>query len=162
MINGAQWYLLRTLRHREREAAAAIDLETFIPHEVHFSLRGRKLIRIRAPLFRQYVFVRFDIERDNWQRIRRVYWIEGIVSANEKPLRVPYREIQILRAGEQVGAFDATILPRGCRVRVLNGPFAGLIGEVRRASADRRIEILFAIMGASVRAQVDRLHVAKI
>jgi transcriptional antiterminator RfaH len=163
--NGVRWYLVRTIRHREIEASEAIgalELETYLPHEIHFARRGRRLIRVRAPLFRQYLFARFDLERDAWQQLRRVHWVDGIVSANERPLRVPDWEIDALRRGEQVGAFDQTVLPRGCRVRVLTGPFAGMIGEVSRATPRRRVEILFAILGQTAFVKIDRLHLAKI
>jgi transcriptional antiterminator RfaH len=156
---------VRTLRHREAEAQAAIgelNFESYLPHEIHFARRGRRLVRVKAPLFRQYLFCRFDLDRHPWQRLRRVYWIDGIVSANEIPLRVPDRQVEIIRTAEQIGIYDNTVLPRASRVRVLNGPLAGLVGEVRRATPRRRIEILFEILGRETTIRIDRLQLCKI
>lgn len=162
---GARWYLVRTVRHRELEAHRAIgdlELESYLPHETHFARRGRRLIRVRAPLFRQYLFCRFDVDRHDWQRVRKIYWVDGIISAQEIPLYVPDRQVEIIRLAEQVGVYDNTILPRAARVRVLSGPLAGLVGEVRRATPRRRVEILFEILGRQTTIRIDRLQLCKI
>ncbi len=52
---------------------------------------------------------------------------------------------------EQAGAYDATTLPKGTRVRILEGPFAGFIAEVRRASPRRRVELLLEFLGQQAR-----------
>ena len=113
-------------------------------------------------MFRQYLFTRFDVERDPWHHVRRLYWVDTIVSANEVPLRVPDRQVEAIRLAEQAGAYDATILPKGTRVRILEGPFAGFLAEVRRASPRRRGELLLEFLGHQARIRVDRMSSVKV
>jgi transcriptional antiterminator RfaH len=48
------------------------------------------------------------------------------------------------------------MLSAGDQVVVTGGPFAGLLAEVERSEADRRVWILIEIMGQQTRMQVAR------
>jgi len=166
---GARWYVVRTARFKERqsaEAIAALAITTYLPCETHWTMGGGKRGRVTAPLFRQYLFTKFDLEQDDWVRIRYTRFVDDILCSNEIPLRVPDREIEAIRTAEAAGAYDLTrrhplddpVFPIGSKARVLAGPFAGMIGEVRRATPRRRVEILFSMLG---RVRIDRINLAR-
>jgi transcriptional antiterminator NusG len=166
---GPRWYLVRTLRHDECNAQKAIvglGVETYLPMESHWAKHGRKIKRVTLPLFRQYLFTRFDLERDDWGQIRRAHFVDRIISVDEIPVRVPDQQLEIIRLAEAAGAYDRTIrrpeppdgFDVGTKVRIRAGPFAGLIAEIRRASPGRRVEILFAILGRETRIRLDKMN----
>jgi transcriptional antiterminator RfaH len=167
-----RWYLVRTERHRERAAAEAIGelaLETYLPIETHFARHGRKVRTVSAPLFRGYLFTRFDLERDDWPQIRRAHGVVDLICSNEVPLRVPERELEVIRTAEGAGLYDTTRqpvapdpFPRGAKVRITGGPFEGRLATVARLAPQRRIEILFEMLNRGVRLQIERMHLERI
>jgi len=167
--SGERWFVVRTQRFKERQAAeaiAALAITTYLPCETHWTMGDGKRWSVTAPLFRQYLFTKFDLEQDNWARIRYTRFVNHIICSNEIPLRVPDREIEAIRTAEASGAYDLTrrhplddtAFPIGSKARVLAGPFAGMIGEVRRASPKRRVEILLSMLG---RVRIDRINLAR-
>jgi transcription antitermination factor NusG len=135
-----------------------------LPRESHWAKRGRKIVRVTGPLFRQYLFTRFDFDRDPWHCVRRAHFVDRLISVNEIPVRVPDQQLDIIRQAEMAGVYDRTIrrpgpphgFDVGAKVRIIAGPFVGLVAEIRRASPRRRVEILFAILGRETRIKIDK------
>src|SRR5262249_13185010 len=165
----ALWYVARARRNMEKYAAEAIeelDIATYVPLLIYRNAKG---VRRSAPVFRPYLFVNLDLGDPNWKRVRYAKHVEAVISHNQRPVRVPDQDINIIRIAEIAGVYDLTrcqetmadggdrllILDVGKVVRVINGPFAGLIGEVRRATPRRRVEILFAMLGT---IRIDRAN----
>ena len=95
---GPRWHLVRTVRHHEDDAQKAIialGLETYLPREQRLARYGRKLVPVSRPLFRQYLFTRFDLDCDPWGSIRRAHFVAGLISVNEVPVRVPDQQLDV-------------------------------------------------------------------
>lgn len=161
-------YLVRTLRFNEARAAAVITslgFETFLPLQRRWN--SRRTAILKRPLFPQYLFTSFDLERDEWGSIGRARYVDRIMrSATGIPVRIPDRQINVIRQAErhgeydlaQAGAIATKSFEYGTKVRILTGPFAGLIAEVQRAPPRRRVEILFEILGARVQIELEHLE----
>ena len=168
---GRRWYLVHTERNKEIHAfnaISAIELDCYCPKETHFARHGRRLERVTLPLFRGYLFARFDVDRDPWPDINRSPAVKEIVSANEIPLRVPDRQVELISEAEQAGLYDATNkdeaepFPPGAPVRIVDGPFLGRLATVHKLRPQQRIEVLFDILGQGVRLTVERYRLALI
>jgi transcription antitermination factor NusG len=163
--------ILFAVRHHEADALQAIErlaVEAYLPVEVRWARRGRRR-RIVRPLFGSYLFARFDRARDEWWRIPRLAFVDRVICANGAPAWIPDRQIDVVRMAEATGVYDLTRrhaldidpeFPAGSKVRIIGGPFIGLIAEVRRATPKRRVEILFSMLGRQTIAQVERAMVA--
>lgn len=106
-----------------------------------------------TPLFKGYMFVKFELESGLWQEVFRMRGVRGMVYNNNAPAEVPDEMIENLRALEVDGAIPGETTLRetlgwelGDEVIVESGPFAGFPGVVNTLpsgiSADMRIEEL--------------------
>jgi transcriptional antiterminator RfaH len=112
---------------------------------------GRK-IEGRSLLFPSYVFVAIVAQ---WHSAR---WCPGVIrlvmAGDTTPARVPDAVIAEIRAREVRGLVELPKPPRfkpGDRVRVLHGPFVGLVGLYAGMKPRERVELLLAILGGSQR-----------
>lgn len=164
---GLRWYLARTARHHEiaaRDCVQALGVETYLPMERHIARHGRRLMAVELPLFRQYLFVRMDLNRDPWWDVRRAQWMEDIVSSQQIPTRIPDMQIDALREAEINGAYDSTrkqpkspIFPNGSKVKITGGPFQGFVAKVISAAPDQRVEILLDMFGRGTKIRIEAI-----
>lgn len=124
--------------------------------------RGRTSEIIR-PYVPGYMFVRFDIEHEGWQRINRMPG-SGVRSlmyaADEVPAAVRDEALLPLMALCRDGYViereaDALLVAVGQTVKILEGPFAGFSGPVESA-AGWRIHVLVKIFGRDTRVELKR------
>jgi transcriptional antiterminator RfaH len=116
---------------------------------------GRK-IEVRPPLFLNYAFVQIRLQ---WYSAR---WCPGVcrlVTAGDgRPAIVAEAIISEIRARECNGLVE---LPRpqlepGVKVRVTEGPLAGLQGLVAGMKPRARVEVLLSLLGAHQRVTLAR------
>ena len=88
----------------------ALGLPCYGPRERVWIRHARRRVKSSRPLFRAYVFVAFDIDRDDWGAVLGVKGVVGLLCCDPGvPSRVSAGEIEALRRAEQAGAFDATV-----------------------------------------------------
>jgi transcriptional antiterminator RfaH len=129
-----------------------LGFETFAPAERRYrKARGRKTVSV-LPLFANYIFVRFDREKDSWENILSLDAVQDILMVADLPVRIPDGLITTLRRGEEAGAFDyvrtTPAFKIGQSVQVKEGPFTGLIGKIKAAKAHKRVKILLDSLGS--------------
>ncbi|MDQ2079497.1 transcription termination/antitermination NusG family protein [Xanthobacteraceae bacterium Astr-EGSB] len=155
---GRRWRVAHTEAGWERRAElgiAALGLPCYGPRERVWVRHARRRERRDRALFRRYVFVAFDLDRDDWGAVLSVKGVTGLLCCDPRvPSCVPDAEINALRRAEQAGVFDTTVdgltFRAGDAVQVEAGPFSGFIGEVRRADSKARVDILLASLGTVV------------
>jgi transcription antitermination factor NusG len=93
---------------------------------------------ITKSLFPNYLFAKVDPVR-----LHEVSEIDGVMAVlrgkNGKPSRIPSEVIEALRRAAELGLFDRAEpgrLKDGDMVKILQGPFAGLIGKIKNARRD--------------------------
>ena len=133
------WHVLFTDSRCEQETAHEIQADlgfpAFCPTEKHKRFRhGRKTI-IESALFARYIFVAFDAE-DNWPALLEVEGVCDVLRNDGKPSPVPDAIVPKLMRMQQNGLFDHTRAPNPFPPKSSveiddDGPFAGLIAEVR-------------------------------
>jgi transcriptional antiterminator RfaH len=147
-MGNTEWHAIKSRPGAEGRALIGIEasgMEAFLPVElVRKNHRGEREVTWR-PLFPRYLFAQCDPGRDI-PRLLEIDGIEEILRPGGRLARVPDEAINAIRRAQDMGAFDHTgasgCLMDGENVRVLDGPFAGLIARVRSAKSKHRIEVV--------------------
>jgi transcriptional antiterminator RfaH len=163
--DGERWYVAQTLQHREKLAQLHLRLQgfrSFFPRFRKTVRHARKLHDVVAPVFRGYIFVIFDAERDRWRSINGTLGVARLLTAASQPVPVPAGVVEAL-----IGALDSsglvmlgTDLKPGEAVRIVAGPFAGGLGVLERLDARGRVRVLLNIMGGQATLVINRAHLA--
>ena len=153
----AAWYVVSAKMRREKFAALELarrGVEIFFPR---LALSHRRDIVVR-PLFPGYLFAHLRLPDD----AKRVVWAPGVrrlVAFEGAAPPLPDDAIEFLRAR---GGPDGVIvarprpLPSGHRVRVTDGPLAGLVGIIENPPDARgRVQVLMEILRRQTRVSVD-------
>jgi transcriptional antiterminator RfaH len=153
----AAWYVVCSKPRREDLAAVRLaerDLTVFVPRIV-LERRGKRVVR---PLFPGYLFARLVLPDDG----PRVVWTPGVrrlLTFEDEAPPVPDHAVAFLQA--QAGPDGLIVarprpLPPGRRVRIMNGPFAGLVGIIENPPDARgRVSVLMDILRQQTRVSVD-------
>jgi transcription elongation factor/antiterminator RfaH len=159
--SGERWYAVQT--HPRREATAQLQLQaqgfrTFLPRYVKTVRHARKLTTVSAPFFPRYLFIVLDLHRDRWRSINGTFGVTSLLKANDHPVAVPAEVVEALAA--QCSAIGnvrlAETLEVGQSTKILNGPFADLIGQLVRFDGGGRVQVLLQLLGGNIRVDIDR------
>jgi len=153
----AAWYVVSTKMRREKFAALELarrGVEIFLPR-LALPHRGDFLVR---PLFPGYLFAHLRLPDD----AKRVVWTPGVrrlVTFEGAAPPLPGDAIEFLRARsgpDGVIVARPRPLPPGHRVRVTDGPLAGLVGIIENPPDARgRVSVLMDILRTQTRVSID-------
>ena len=160
-----QWFALYTCASQERRVAAQLEargVEHFLP--LYRSRRNWKDRRVflDLPLFPGYVFARFE-----WPERARALQARGVVrlvGSNGQPSPLAELDIVALRAGVR-GALRVEphlYLNAGTRVRILQGPLAGMTGILVRRKNSYRVVLSVDLIAQSVALEVDAADIERL
>ena len=152
---GERWYLAHTLPNKEVTVAmrlAAQGFRSFLPRHIKTVRHARRMRQVNAPVFPRYIFVALDLDRDPWRSVNGTIGVSSLFMAQDRPLPVQAGVVETLimsayRTGRLRFARD---LRKGDKVRLVNGPFAEVLGLLDRLDNKGRIQVLLDIMGKSV------------
>lgn len=159
------WYAVYTCAQHERRVASELEsreVTNFLP--VYRSLRQWKDRRVELdlPLFPGYLFV--HLARNDRLRVLQVPGVVRIVGFNGQPQPVAECEIAALR-----NSVDALMhiepfpyLPTGCRVRIRQGPLAGIEGILLRKKRQCRLILSLSLIASSVAVEIDGSDVERV
>jgi len=151
------WHAVWTrYRHEQlvcRELAAK-DIETFLPTFTHASRWSDRIKRIERPLFPGYCFARFEEAR--LPRVVATPGVVAVLSNSGRPAPIPLEEIEALQRLVASGLkFDpCSSLVAGTRVRVVNGPLAGVVGRLERRGGQDALILGVELLNSATRVQV--------
>jgi transcriptional antiterminator RfaH len=89
-------------------------------------------------LFPGYLFVRFDPDEDRWQDVQRLSGAVAFVRFGRHPSSIDDNAILAIRRATDEGVFNDSF-EVGDKVKVSDGPFAGMLGKIADLNADRAI-----------------------
>jgi len=141
----ARWHAAYTKSRHEKSVAAQLDIlgiSNFLPLYTRLSRWKDRRVRLRLPLFPNYVFV--QLERARRVEVFRVPGVISLVSSKNEPVALPESEIERLQQsltkdGMLVEPHD--YLQIGQRVRVVRGPFQGFEGILEQKKNSSKLII---------------------
>ena len=155
------WVAASTHVHKESVAITNLERQGFDAYCPMIRRRVRHARRLRdvmRPLFPGYVFVRLDLDRDQWRPIMSTIGVRQLIRFGDRLGALPATFVESLLAREQDGAIT---LPKakdayvpGEKVRLREGPFEGLIATVLAGSDRERLFVLMDMLKRGVRVRV--------
>jgi transcription antitermination factor NusG len=153
-----KWYAAYTRANHERSVVRQLvnrSVEHYLP--VYESVRRWKdrQVELELPLFPSYVFVRIAL--CDRLRVLEVPGIATLVGFNGTPAELPGEEIDALRVGLKQGlrAEPHPYLTVGRRVRVKQGPLAGLEGILLRRKGNWRVVLSLDLIQRSISVDIE-------
>jgi len=155
------WYLIHSKPQQETTAAEQLDRQgfhTFLPRmrrQVRHAGHWRQKVEAMFP---RYLFVQLDADTQDWAPIRSTVGVSTLVRFGNRPACVPEALVEDLREradAESIVATDtrADFNP-GQRVRIIDGPFAGLEGIIQARTARDRVDLLLAVIGQAATTRI--------
>ncbi len=151
------WFVIWTAPRAEADAIQDIErlgFKTYCPLEKCRRFRRNRREIFTRPLFPRYAFVQFD-PHGPWSEIRHADGVVDLLRNDNQPMRLPEGFVESLQHMQQLGLFDHTKLPApfpiGSQVMLdASGPFAELVGKVRRARSRERVDVLIHYLNREV------------
>ncbi len=143
------WYVVQTKVRAEGRVGTRLtsrNIETFLPQIEN--LRRRRHPRIE-PLFPGYLFVRLILSPATLDAVRWTPGVRRLLGVGDSPVPVDEQVIGTIRSGINSEGYIRPAVPfaPGDRVRIAEGPMAGLYGILERpASRAYRVRILLEVM----------------
>ncbi len=154
-----RWFVLLCHPQQERHAfeeLADLKVRVYLPTIPRISTRGvrRAKVEIIEPMFRGYLFVKLNLDRDHKARghISRTPGVHKFLRFDEDYAIVrPDEMARILRTEQaEIDRKDAPYESNyslGEQVRVSDGPFSGFNGPVSDIDPEGRIKVLISLLG---------------
>lgn len=140
------WYLIYTKPRQEYRAQENLQqqgFEVYLPlHQSERLLRG-KLRVVEEPLFKRYLFVRFNEHNSPWHTIRSTLGVSELVRTGDQPAKVPAALVETLMH------FDSkpdALFARGEQLRIIDGPFRDLQAVFEMKDGDQRAIVLIEML----------------
>lgn len=163
------WYVVQLKPgglDRARTNLARQGVTSFMPLRSMTMRRNGRLAMAKRPLFPGYLFIAIGPGAPPWRAINSTYGVAKTVCLEPgRPVRVPSALMSALRARcTTVGDYcsDHESFAPDDNVRVVLGPFAGLLAKVEAVPERERIFVLLDIMGRAVRAQVRAIGLERV
>ena len=176
-----RWYVVHTQSGYEKKAKQDLEArvrslnaedliyEAQIPTEDVVEFKGGKKVVVQKKVFPGYLLVRCRLTDKAFQVIKETPSITGFVGHGPKPTPLGRRDIETFLESKTTG--DEAIKrgrPRlqfesGETVRVREGPFAELSGEIIEINADQlKVKVLVNIFGRETPVELEFSQVAKL
>ena len=163
----ASWFVVHT-RSRHEQAVADLlrtkGIVAYLPRHEVWSRRRDRRMKIEVPLFPGYLFVgaaEGELPLSDVLHSRGVVRLLGVKGV---PQPVPHTQIESLmamtRSGEMLHPLSRLV--RGARVRVLDGPFAGVEGVFLHRGGKDHLVVSIEMLNRSVMAEFQEGQLEKI
>jgi transcriptional antiterminator RfaH len=148
------------LEHLERQA-----FRCFLPMALNpYQRRSQRNPRIE-PLFPRYLFLNADADHQSLAPVRSTRGVCTLVRAGMQLIEVPQGIIDAIRqrmdAGTGLVQLEPVPVEVGDKVRVFDGPFAGIEGVFRQRKGRDRALLLISMLGTQSTVEVDALLLQK-
>lgn len=146
------WYVIHTRSKFENVVYQGLmkkNKDVFLPTIKKRSRRQDRRLFLRQPLFPGYLFVRIPITPAERLDVLKTTGVVKLIGNRDIPVPVEPEVIESLRIIVQADELVETIncLRQGDPVRVMAGPFAGVIGVFVRYQNSERVVVNIEAMG---------------
>jgi transcription antitermination factor NusG len=159
-MNDLGWYVVQAHPRKERfvrDRILEMDREAFLPLVAERTTPRRT--QASASLFPGYLFARLSAGQGDFPRVRWARGVRRLLGHGDRPVPVDEKLIKILRNRvDRHGRMRMDrVLRGGARVRIVDGPFAGLVGVLDRrvASPEDRVHVLLDLFHRLTRVELE-------
>ncbi len=152
-----QWFAAYTTPRHEKAVVRQLNVrrvESFLP--LYTSIRRWKngcRVAVERPLFPGYVFV--HVQRRHSVKVLQVPGVVSIVGSGRELSALPSQEIESLRAGLPQRCFEPhPCMAVGDKVRITDGPLAGMAGVLVRKKNSVRVVLTLDLIMQSVAVEI--------
>lgn len=153
------WYALHTKSKFEKVVYQSLinkNKDVFLPTIKKRSRRRDRRLFLQQPLFPGYLFVKITVTPAERLEVLKTAGVVNLIGNRDMPIPVKPEIIEslkiIVRAGEQVETLNC--LRKGDLVRVVSGPFAGVIGIFVQYQSTERVVVNIDAMGQAASINV--------
>jgi transcriptional antiterminator NusG len=176
VIENLAWFVLSTRSGHEKKVADNITQrirangmddyipEVLVPTQQRIVAKEGKKRTVEERLFPGYILVRMQLNEDTWHLVRNTEGVTGFVGQTKEPEPIPQSQVDaILAYGAVEQTSYKTSFAVGDAVKVTDGPFKDLIGEVTEINeAKGQLTVLLSMFDREVPTQLDFLQVASL
>ena len=160
------WYAVYVRSHNEKKVNQLFEqkgVESSLPLIKTTRKWSDRKKKVEVPLFRGYVFVRLDIDKDKLNILQTDGVVKFIGIRNE-PSRIPDEEIYWIQmmVEESNTVQNEKEIPVGQKVRVIAGPFKGVEGVAMRTGNQSRLVIGIESIMNAVSVEISPNYLQKI
>jgi transcriptional antiterminator NusG len=173
---GSRWYVLSTRAGYEKKVARLIEqrvkaggleeqvVQVVVPTQEKVIAKGGKKRTIEEKIFPGYVLINMIITDDTWHVVRNTEGVTGFVGPSKKPSPLSETEVKAIMAFTEVKQTSYESAYRvGDAVKVIDGPFKELIGNIQNINEDKgQLTVLLSMFGREVPVQLDFLQVSSL
>ena len=129
----AKWYAIHTRSRFEQKVYDGLcskSIETFLPRIEVISRRKDRHKKIMIPMLPGYLFVRTELDAENYWRIIKTVGVVRMVTFKSRPIPANDEEISSLMIlnGTERTVHNRKYMKKGDRVMIMEGPLKGLVG----------------------------------
>ena len=145
-----RWYLVYSHFNQESKAEEHLLNQKFecISFKTIKHKKGKKETSL---IFPRYLFVSFDIEKDNWQKISYTRGVKSLISSNTIPIAVPTKVIDNIKLLQTksgvINPFQIFPLYKGKKIKIIDGPFKGKECSFLKMNSKERVLVLLNFLG---------------
>jgi transcriptional antiterminator RfaH len=161
------WYVVYTHANSEIRAREHLMRQGFtaiLPTYKRWRHHARKHDVVERPLFPRYLFVALDMLEQRWRPILSTVGVCDLVRRGDAPAPMPSGLAEEIGERAALGAFDRLSPLDGLRfgdpVRVVEGPFADLIGRFIGVADRERVFVLLDLLGRQVKTTLSQATVS--
>jgi transcriptional antiterminator NusG len=174
-----QWFVIHTYSGYENKVKNNLEsrvqtmamedriFRVMVPTEDELEVKNGKKRVVQRKVFPGYVLVEMIMTDDSWYVVRNTPGVTGFVGSaggGSKPVPLLPDEVRaILRQVEPEEARPRIRFEVGEVVRVMDGPFADMVGNVEEISVDQqKLKVLVSMFGRETPLEVDFTQVEKL
>lgn len=172
----AHWYVVHTYAAQENRTAHTLKQrvetlgltqyvkEILIPTQEKIKIAKGKKSTIKEKIFPGYLLISMEVTDDSWLAVRTTQGVTGFVGIGNKPTRLPDSEVEAIKKFivQKAPKFQATFT-LGEAVKIVEGPFADMLGSVSKLDEDKgKVTVLVSMFGREIPVELDYLQVSKI
>jgi transcriptional antiterminator RfaH len=154
-VSSERWYVAQTQPLAESRAIAHLERQgynVFCPRYRKTVRHARKVRSVLAPLFPNYLFLHLDASRDQCRAVNGTRGVARLISQGDTLQPLPQGAIEDLLARTDTdGVINWTpAFKIGQAVRIVEGPFADIVGTLENLDAAGRVRVLLDLLGRKV------------
>jgi transcriptional antiterminator RfaH len=161
------WFAVYTKPRQERIALEHLERQAFhcfLPMAVNPYQRRSERKRRIEPLFPRYLFLNAVPDQQSLGPVRSTRGVATLVRFGQKLARLPEPVIEAINDrcdGDGLVQLDPVPVEPGDKVRVFDGPLAGLEGIFKERKGEKRVLLLAKLLGTESTLEVDALLLQK-